>query len=82
MTCAECDDYEYRRANPLLWQIRRAARRALAPRPSPFAGIGSAWAVMLGAAGPAGPSHYERHRQAWIETGDDRELERMVRLVG
>lgn len=51
-------------------------------RPSPvsqmISHMGMAMAVMYGSA-LSEPTWYEKHRQAWIETGDLAELDRMLR---
>lgn len=86
MYCAECEDFEFREAHParsLLRSIGAVAVLCLPkPRVSPLASMGAGMAsVMRAAIGVREPTHYERHQRAWIETGDSRELERMLRQV-
>lgn len=82
--CAECDRQDYDAAHP--W---RAAARSVCspvfglllillcpPAPPPFN-----TAVLRAMTGATEPSHYERHRRAWIATGELRELDRMLRQV-
>jgi len=61
------------------WKDRliKAALDRLDP-PSPFQGIG---AMLAAAMGVPGATWYERHRDAYAETGDPAELTRMLRHV-
>lgn len=69
-SCPECWEAE------ASWALK--VRCSLGLQRPPFAGIGETLAILTGAP----PRHwYDRHREKWEETGDQRELARMIRHV-
>lgn len=70
--CPECWDAE------APWALRVRDALGFQRRPGPFAGIGETMAIMMGA---EPRTWYDRHREKWEATGDQRELVRMARHV-
>lgn len=67
--CQLCRDAELRPARRMLEQLQQPSTRAVLQ-----ASLGTVLAAY-------GPSWYEQHRDAWVATGDERELRRMLRHV-
>jgi hypothetical protein len=83
MICAECEEFELQRDNWRSWLLQRAMLAILPkPKPSPFAGLSSLISAALGGGTSAPPvTHYDRHRDEYARTGDQIELQRMLRQV-
>jgi hypothetical protein len=84
--CQECAAAEYREAHPVRAMIRAAAAGIYAEfkRPS-LADIVRDQAVWMGdmlrLVGGGHTSHYNRHRDEFVRTGEQLELDRMLRVI-
>lgn len=79
--CIPCEIEEMR--SPVMRAITRAAWRWEQRRQEnrPLTGLARSMAIAIGGGITAEITHYQRHEDEYIRTGDPRELARLIRLA-